>query len=225
MSFTDTVKKIDWTKVYLIEIEPKRRIDEEVWTQDGARTNCWWIDHSTEGEPSRVKEDGLLYSDAPASLLDLDSCPSGYWWDATNERLYVHTLGSDDPAGATYKIASYFWYYFTNQQFTDEPVIYNGHWYLPYLDAESIPDVTLKASEYYQGGVKKNFGSISMINSDGFFDKLFSKYIWEYAKILIKICEKGASVGDIATFWVGKLGVISSSDEVVGFDVLDYRSV
>ena len=114
-------------KVYLLEIEPSRRIDGDPWTQHNIFTKCWWVNY-TESEPSRIEEDGSKYTGRASLQLCHDNLSSWYW-DSANNRLYLHTPGSDDPGGRGHIIPSYFWEYFTNRS----PTIFNGHNYTPFF--------------------------------------------------------------------------------------------
>jgi len=224
MSFEDTVAKADWKKVFMVEIQPAKRIDTEIWTRHGVYTNCWRIDY--EEIVVEVEEMGVSYTEC-SSLLELNNLSGGmgFYYDEENQYLWVHTNGSDDPGGVSggYFLVAYHWEYYTNIQDEDEPVIYNNRYYLPYLRSEDLPDIEQAVSDYYKGGVSLGFGDIKLINADGHFDARLSLYVYEWKKILVKVSDLGAGFGDVATFWRGIIGDIEWSDEEVVFEILDPR--
>ncbi len=223
MSFEDAVRKADWTKVFLFEIEPGKRIDTEAWIQHGVHTNCWRTDY--EEIASAVEEDGLPYTEC-ATLLELDNLSGGmgFYYDDDNQYLWVHLSDSGEPgaSGSPFLVA-YHWEYYTNIQDEDEPVIYNSKYYLPYLRSEDLPDIEQAVSDYYEGGIKLGFGEIPLINADSYFDTRLSDYAYEWKNIELKVVNLGDGIGEVATLWVGVTGNIKWSDEEVIFEILDPR--
>jgi len=183
--------------------------------------NSYYIPH-VEGEPSKVEEDGAALTERGSLALCNDNAGSWYW-DSTNTRLYVHTTGSDDPAG--YIIIAFFWEYLTNAQYTDEDIIFNGNEYLPYLNDNDIPDVTSETSGYQEGGTRQSFGSVRIINADGRYDSRLTDYIYEAKKIILKAGEKGDAYGDYNTYWIGWTGGIKWSEEEIDIDIEDLRTL
>jgi hypothetical protein len=223
MSFEDVVSKADWTKVFMFEVQPAKRIDTESWTQHGVYANCWRIDY--DEIVVEVEEDGSAYTEC-LSLLELDNLSGGmgFYYDEDNEYLWVHTSGASNPgaSGAAFLVA-YHWEYYTNIQDEDEPVIYNGHYYLPYLRSEDLPDIEQAVSDYYEGGINLGFGDIKLINADGYFDTRLSAYVYEWKNMKLKVGNLGAAYLDVATLWIGITGNIEWSDEEVIFEILDPR--
>ena len=222
MSFADILALSNWERVYLIEIEVGHQIDGDVWIQCGApNTNVWYISHP-EGDPSRVEEDSVAYVEK-ASVILCQATASTWFWDVATQRLYIHTSGSDDPAGGSYDILSFFWEYYTNMQFTDEPVIYSDHYYLPYLNSDNMPDISMEVSDYSSGGIRTSYGTIKMINADGRWDTRLSTYIYEFKRTIIKACKKGSNVGDMGILIDSFIGDISLDDQSVEFSLTDPR--
>jgi hypothetical protein len=222
MTFTPGNPDTKWN--YLIEIEVGHRIDEDSWTQAaGPNTNCWYITHA-EGKPSKVEE--YQISTAVAILyveeLVLSDCHANintWYWDAVNSFLYVNTTDSDDPSGGDYIIESFFWEYY----WSDYPLIFNTHEYLPYVDASSIPNITVETSGYHQGGTQQSFGSIKFINSDSYFDARLTGYIYAAKKIVVLVGESGDAYTDYATLWTGWTSNITWDDSDIEVGVEDLR--
>jgi len=212
----------DLELVQLLEIELGHRIDEDVWTQDGANPS-WYIPHA-EGKPSKVEEClrstiAIIEYTERASLALCNGNAESWYWDSANNRLYVHASGSDDPGTADkYLIQSYFWEYLTNKG----EVIFNDCQYLQYLD-DTIPDITMETSGYHEGGTRQTFGEISVINTDGYFDTRLSDYIYEAKKIVYKVGQKGDAYVDFITFWVGWTSNIYWSDLYIRIGIEDLR--
>lgn len=188
----------------------------------------WYISH-TEGKPVKVEElcRGTMvvteYEERVTLILCNDN-PSSWYWDLANSRLYVHTSGSDDPSTADkYIILSHFWEYLTNAQYVDEDIIFNDNEYLPYLNDSDIPDVNVEASEYNEGGIKQNFGSIRIINADGRYDSRLEAYIYENRKANLLIGAKGDVYGDFEALWSGWTGGVAWSEEEIEIDIEDFR--
>ena len=192
--------------------------------------NLWYITHA-EGEPSKVEQclrATLVISTYTerASLALCDANPSSWYWDSANNRLYLHTSGSDDPGTAgKYLIQSYFWDCFCNKQAGDivfEIIPGIPRFYLPYLD-DTIPSIRMETSGYHEGGTKQTFGTISVINADGYFDTRLSDYIYEAKKMRYKVGKRGDIYTDYIIFWLGWTGNIGWSDEYVTIGIDDLR--
>jgi|GEM_PF-2981507 len=215
----------DTDLISLLEIEIGHRIDGDSWTQDATYTSCWWISH-LEGKPSKVEEcirATLVISTYTerANLADCNANSSSWYWDAANNRLYLHTSGSDDPSTAgKYLIQSYFWDKLCNKQAGD--IVFDGVYYLPYLD-DTIPPIRMETSGYHEGGTRQTFGTISVINADGYFDTRLSDYIYEAKKMRYLVGERGDVYADYIIFWVGWTGNIGWSDEYVTIGIDDLR--
>ena len=226
MAFSDWITSPNWQPVVLIEIEVGHRIDVDVWTQDAApNDSCWWIDHSAEGEPARVEADGAELTER-ASLALCQTNPGSWFYDSVTGYLHVNLpeSGGIDPGGGTYVILSYFWEYLTSKQFqAPDEIVFNGHWYLPYLDEASIPDIKLSVGHWNEGKSGQDFGPIRLINADGYFDSRLYDYIYEGKKLLCKIGARGAPYEDYQTYAAVKTGSTTWTDTEVEIESLDMR--
>lgn len=225
MAFSDILSKPNWEKIFITETLLGHRVDGDVWIQHGVQTNCWYIEHN-EGVVVAVHERDTEYSEE-ANLVNLNANPEGWFYDTseTPPRLYVHTTDSDDPATADkYIILASFWEYICSSQDEDDPVVYNSQYYLPYLDSDTIPNITLEVAEYFKGGAKQSFGSVKYINTDGYFDQRLADYVYENRLIYVRVTYRGAPLGDVATLWVGWTGGIHWTENEVEIEIEDYRS-
>ena len=204
--------------VFITEIEKGKRLDDDVWTQEGApNTNCWYISHP-EGKPSKVEENGAEYTER-GSLALCQANSHSWYWDSANTRLYVHTTGSNNPAIGTYVILSFIW-----SRIGSEAVVLNSKFYLPYLNRDSVPSVTLETKGYHEGGTHQDFGSIKYINADGYFDSELTNYIYEGKKIICMVGNRGDAYAEYTNYWVGWTGDIGWSDEEIEVGIEDLRT-
>jgi len=123
MQFADFIKLTDSFKLFLVEINVGDEIEDATWVQDVTYTNCWYTENYDVGVPNKVTEDGSEYTER-FTLTELNSNASGFYYDFENQKLYLHTSGSDDPGSQTgddydYKIVAFSYRYICNSQFGD----------------------------------------------------------------------------------------------------------
>ena len=221
------------TLAYLLEIELGHRIDTDTWTQVTApNTAVFWTDHLAEGAPSRVKECDrsahTIAEYAPAtSIAACQAAASSWFYDSLTGRLYVHTSGGDSPSTASaYYIASYFWEKLCDRQYEGSRALYfNSYWYLPYLDESSIPDVSLEVSMFSEGGVRQSFGTIGLLNADGYFDSRVAAYVYEGKRAVLKVGVPGSAYSSFKTIWRGWTGNWNWTDERLELSTEDERKI
>jgi len=204
-------------QVVAVIIEIGHRIDTDTWTQDVTYTNCWWITHG-EGKPVKVDENGEEYTER-ASLSLCNSNPRSWYLDDSNNRLYVHTSGSDNPGGDSYIILSYLY-----ERLASHEIVLDGHPYGGYLDRSSVPSITLQTGEYYEGGTQESFGTLRFGNADGYFDTRLDTYIYEAKRIWLYLGKYGAAWSDYVLYWTGWTGNVSWSDLWIEVDIEDLRT-
>lgn len=220
MSFSKVLAIPDTEKIFLAFLKPAHRIDGDVWAQHMVYTNCWWMVHS-DGDVVEVTEGASKYTEH-TSLSNLNGNPSGFYFDAPAEVLYVHTSGSDDPSGGSYIIQSYFWVKIANQQPVDDPIIYNDDYFLPFLKSSSLPSIVTSVNELFIGGAALNFGKISFIN-DGWWDLMLNDYIFERKEFYLQLGGKRHGLPSFGTLFTGITGDIDWSDDEVGIEIMDNR--
>lgn len=188
-------------------------------------TTIYYITHA-EGKPTKVEEclrstmAVIEYTERASFTLCNDN-PESWYWDSANSRLYVHTSGSDDPGTADkYFVQSFFWEYYTDR---GGEANFNNQQYRPIIPEDAIPDITMETLEYDEGGTRRTFGNISLLNADGYFDARLNDYIYEAKKILYKVGKKGDDYADFITFWTGWTNGVSWSDTHIGIGIEDFR--
>jgi len=210
-------------KVNLLEIELAHRIDTDAWIQSGApNTNAWYITHA-EGEPSKVEEVSSvgIYTEKGSIALCHGTAKTWYW-DSANNRLYIHTSGSNDPAN--YIVLSYFWEYHTDKQFSgNEEIVFNDHFYFPDIGG-SIPDITQKVTSFLLGSYSMDFGGLTITNADGKYDSRLTNYIYEAKKAIFKQGDLGDVYGSYVDFWRGWTGKVALNDNQLEINTEDLRA-
>ena len=222
---------------YLLEIEIGHRIDvlESInpWIDEGG--GVFSITYP-DGHVSKVKECVVMGSLAGViteydEVFDNSSCqalPSSWFYDSTSSIpiLYVHTSTDADPGGGDFYICAYFWECLCNGQREGSQALYNnGVWYLPYLDESSIPDVSLEVSMFSEGGIRQSFGTISLLNADGYFDSRIADYIYSGKQAILKVGGPNDLYADFVTLWRGWTGNLLWSDERLTIDTEDERKI
>lgn len=227
MAFAPGDPLANW--IILLEIEVGHRIDGDAWTQaDAPNTDAYYCSHSNidkygqhEGKPSRVKEDGVEYTEK-GGLADCHSTASSWYWDATNKRLYVHTSGGEDPSasGVDYIILSYIW-----RRFASKVYKYGGKPYLPFLAGDSVSSIGHAVGGYHEGQARQTFGAVDLLNGLAYFDTDLNDYIYEGKKAIARVGKDGAADADFAIFWEGCVGDIEWTEQDVKLEMEDLGSL
>lgn len=154
--------------IYRLKWEIAKRMDTLSWTNHPVYTSVWYADF-TEGNPSRVKENGVTLTEK-TTFSDCNTTASS--WIFLNNKLYVHTSGGTSPVN--YIVMAFFWDYFASEEKD-----FDGKNYKGILDAGNIPQISMKTSRYFEGGSSQSFGSIKLFNEGGYFDSRLSTYVHE----------------------------------------------
>lgn len=219
---------------YLLEIELGHRIDTDTWVDEGG--DVFSIPHP-EGEPSRVREcvPATHVITEYVQVFDNSSCQaaasSWYYDDTPPGTLYVHTSTGGDPGGvgslgSDFYVCAYFWERLCNgQREGSRALCFNDCWYLPYLDESSIPDVSLEVSMFSEGGVRQSFGTISLLNGDGYFDSRVADYIYSGKAAVLKVGAPDDTYAQFITVWRGWTSNLTWSDDRLDVDTEDERKI
>jgi len=125
--FDEFIKLTDSFKTFLVEINKAEEIEDYTWTQDSTYTNCYYTTYTT-GFPNKITEDDTTYVER-FTLSECNTNAESFYYDLVNQKLYLHTVGSDDPGSMTgndydYKIIAYSWTYLCNDNSEDFPTIF-----------------------------------------------------------------------------------------------------
>jgi len=204
--------------VWIVEIEPARRLEEEAWTQ-AADPNlaCYWIAHP-EDKPSRVKEclksTGVILEYEP-DVADLAMCqatPGSWYWDPVNFRLYVHTSTGADPGGGVFLVNSYFW-----DRLSMRAITLDGHPYKPILGKGAISDMSFEVKPFCKGGMTESWGTLTVMNGGGYWDKRLATYVYEGKRTLVKFGKPDDAYAVFKKAFEGYIGNTTSTDRNAAF--------
>jgi hypothetical protein len=219
----------NWGAVALCEIELKNNAGS--WTQDGTYTNCWYLDAADDtfdAMITKVEEDGSELTEE-SSVSDCNSTAGSWYYDSSNERLYVHTTGSDNVSN--YTIVYYFWELINNKAGYEAssaaplPSHINGKPYLDLLDHKSIQPYKSQVGNFHEGGGQKSGGTIRIANHNARYDTRLYNFIYSTAKILIKVGEEDDDYDNFYTIVRGWITKQECQNNYVTLTYIDYREL
>lgn len=215
--------------VWLLELELTYRIEGKTWTQASSpNTNAWWMDHSTEDEPSRVFQllrptHVISELDEEASAADCHANAGSWYYDSSNGRLYVHMSGSDAPdTSGKYYLRSHFWKRFSTVQYPDPYTLYgpDGLYIEPRLGA--VPgELAQEVNDFTEVGVRETWGGVEIMNPDGRYDAALTTYIWQMCRFILKVGARGDAYANLTTIHRGRTGGYKWDDESIHLAIED----
>lgn len=216
-------------KVVLIEIKAGIEISMEGWTaysSSGGPTGIYSIGY-TGPELVDIEENKITLK----RYFSISECirkAGSYFHDFQNQILYLHTIGSEDPATSGLFFVGYTWLCFTNTQeqlHTIDFIPQNATqsvYYRPLLDVSSIPALTQRVSDYYKSAVSIQFGNLSFLN-DGWFWENRKTYLWHNKNAFVKVGERDSQYDEFITIFPGRSRKPYLSDEKVIISIKDRR--
>jgi len=144
---------------------------------------------------SSVEENGESLS-LQTSIVTVEANAGSYWHDTANSILYVHFSNGGDGEDKT--IIGRFPFYAASENIIFDNNFYEGR-------ISNLTPVSNKTSYIFWGTSDLENGSFTLNNCDGFFDKIYEKYIWEKGTITIKIGSDFMAYDDFLTIFVGKI--------------------
>jgi hypothetical protein len=178
------------------------------WSQVGApNTNAYSVSYKyetvtlTTGPSSKilkavtdVKENGTSLTEK-TSVTDVHATAGSWYHDVDNGTLYVRTTGTVDPD--TSLVVAYFKLYFASE----DGVHLNDVYWEPYL--VSIPNASQQVESIFFGTSVFGNGDVALLNTHGFFDTLFGKWIWERGEVVCKIGGDNLNYEEYQTVFTG----------------------
>lgn len=133
----------------------------------------------------------------------------------------VHLTGGKNPSVSPEDLLlAFHWEYYTTRQ-ADPPdaIEYDGHWFLPYVDADAIPDLEVSVADFAAGGVNASFGSITLSNADGHFDQRIGHLNYGAIKCSLQVGLVGDAHADFMSYWDGWTGKITADDLKISVEI------
>lgn len=164
---------------------------------------------------------GVSESNTPLTEASSSSLSSGEWFfDKTAKRLYIRTI--DDSAPSLNNIIINYRFFFSDSghslpyDFDSGEVVY----FEPYLKASS--DFSQEIDDDNTGTSLETKGRLTLENSDGFFDELFDKFIFENKQVQIYSWSPEISITNAKRLFLGTIVNKSFSSSRVTFGLQDF---
>ncbi len=166
MALSDEIAKSNISTVFLVE--HTAAVWLRAWVLTTSQTITYEVPLSHHGierqddiTVTNVTEDGAALT-SQASVANVESNPGSYYYDAANFKIHVSS-GAGDPFDN--EIVATVKFTFSNKLKN----INDRHYSARVL---SVPDLSLRIEPDYSDPVQIGSGSISYVNTDGFFDNL-----------------------------------------------------
>lgn len=214
--------------VVLVEVQPMERLAG--WTAaGGGLTNTYYASFSTQIATTIVP--GGLYrrldsvrqnataltSRASAALVDANL--GSYFHDTSTNRLYVSTTSGANPETFAL-LGAWFTLFFstTTVSLSGQP-LYSPMitWSLPTFSSE-MPDTLF-------GATISDVGSLSLLNTDGVFDRLSKQYVWRNKLVTFKLGGGALAYSDFATIETLRINAITVDDETCTLQLEDLGNI
>jgi hypothetical protein len=222
----------DWEKVILAEIQPGLDLNAAAWVPISG-SDAYSLSLSFH-EIIDIKVDGTSLTER-TSAADVISNAGSWYQDYWGKTIYVHLSDGSDPGEVlsggipVHHVIAYFWLGFVNGQFVgadcidftptgcDFPIFYE-----PWLNENSIEELSASVADHYSSAMEIQFGSISLTNA-GWWYAYRHTYLWSNKNIRVKVGSKGDAYADFETIFVGKVRGPRITDDGASFDLVDTR--
>lgn len=215
MTYATESLKVSSQKSVLVTIKPSKRL--QVWTVHSGSVYKKVVENYVVG----VKEAGTALTEV-ASIAAISSA-SKYFFDAVNKTLYVRTSGSVDPSNVF--LSATFIMTYANVP-TIQPYDLSSGFSVEFDSrVSSIGKVSQEIDPQELFGISLEGNcSITLINSDGYFDDIYDTYVWENAYVSIYSWFPSTAITDAAVIFKGYIKSKSFSSVSVTFSAGDFVS-
>jgi len=218
-AFEKLLRKKNPNFVFLIEINPKMTISG--FSLTGGQTYTYEILIAERGiDITSVYEVGTAYT-KQSSIATVEANASSFWFDYFNRTLYIHT--SDGTSPDNFLIEGGFWIYFSNKK----EMVFNDNKYHDLFKQEFASDLSQDIKPYYEGDFGVSAGTISLINGDiggeFYFDKRYTKYTWENAKLILLAGGEGFDYDEFEPVFTCMIDEVACEDRLFEISLMDLR--
>jgi hypothetical protein len=177
-------------------------------------------DQSSGGESSFYVDD-ISVSGGLDFVSKVEDTPSSFYFDSSNQMLYVHTSDDADPDTHFMEVA--FTHLIPNRDFIYADSLCTLP---PWLTLKNIPGTSQEINEVHEGTYKMSSGQISFVNafSEGefYFDKRFAVFTWIGAKLGIYMGrESYSSLSQFKKFFTAIVSDVSINDKQITLSIRD----
>ncbi len=221
MTFISQLGNPDLKVALNLELEPWEELTAaagHVWIHIAPFPNCYRT--TTHFPVDRVEVNGEGLTEVFA-LGDLDATEDTFFFADATLQLSVHLAGAKDPTTSPEDLVlAFHWEYYTTRQ-ADPPnaIEFDGHWFLPYVDADSIPDLQVSVADFAVGGVNASFGTVVLFNTDGYFDSRLGHLNYGAVKCSLQAGLVGDPRSDFMSYWDGWTGKVTANDLKISFEI------
>jgi hypothetical protein len=158
-----------------------------------------------------------LTSRASAALVDANL--GSYFLDTTTNRLYVSTNTGASP-NTFALIGAWFTLFFstTTVSLSGQPL------YSPMISG-SLPTLSAEMPDTVFGATISSSGALSLLNTDGVFDRLSKQYVWRNKLVTFKLGGQSLAYSDFTTLETLRINSITVSDEVASLQLEDIGNI
>ncbi len=221
MDFNEFQKITDSEKIILVDISPA--LDLSIATLSTG-SNSYYLDVERVGDMKsgfyylppidNIKQNGVDLTEATGAA-SVDSSAGSWHFDTTNSRIYFRPSSDATPADVSL-MASF------NLHLSNREKSASGKFYNPRIS--DVPIVINSSTEdVYFSVASIGGGNITFENTDGFFDKLSSRYIWKNRPISVSLGEADMTVASYATIFSGRMRDMRINENSFSFGIQDYR--
>lgn len=210
MNFSEHALKTRSEKVTLAILEAVQEV--KLFTLSTGAVYYRDVDHFASG----VSANGTALTAASNSTLSA----SQFYFDATAKRIYVRMSDGSNPK--TKQVAITFKFFFSNAPVILPHDLSNGDLVEFEGRISSIGAIGQKLDDQNTGIVLESNSSLSLENTDGFFDDIFDRFIWEYRPIRFYSWSPTLPISEAQKIFDGLIESKDFSSSSVSFKVKDF---
>ena len=216
-------------KITIAEFTPAEDLVDSTWVQEGSpNTSAWGISYLNEsitlvtGDSvsitkiiTSMESDGTVLS-LQSSIATVHANANSFWHDTANEILYVNVGGQ--PIATVTVLLGFFTLYFGTHGIELDPGT-GDVLYKPYID--TVPNITFATDNILSGYSQIAAGDLVLNNSDGFWNLIIEKYVWENNAIVLKLGGEDLPYSEYTAQFTGTVFNKGWDEEKVVFDIRD----
>jgi hypothetical protein len=169
----------------------------------------------TFGTIGSVRVDGAQQTKV-LTLGALTDDTESYYYDSTNNELYVCLVNYEEPALHNISLGVVYGYSFDDFVPIDSEILYEGR-------LLSNPSISISRDPLFFGKIQYNISGFSLANADGYFDTFAIDNDIYGNEARIKFGYEDISINDYLQLYSGILGKVTPSEDVIDFSLEDKR--
>jgi len=219
------IAKPDSKLAFIFEIEVGQRIDTASWSSEGSSTYSTLACLTAPAEVHEASNTTFVTTDdqSVGSVATCKITAGSYYYDPAAAKLYLHAIAGNNPSDTTIAVMAFYWRRFCDQQYPPPYTIVDigGFEIEPRLLKDSIPDITLELTMFYEGTQRQTWDTITIANGDGAYDLDIVNFIWESRLCYLKVVVPGEAYSAAVNCVRARTGKVTWADDVLSVDVED----